>query len=256
MTGCRHGAKNSLDKNYLYLAERLGAEVRAETEVEDVRPAGLPDGSEGYFVTARRRDRHAILLRARGVIFSGGVLGTVPLLLKLRDTGSLRNLSSRVGHDVRTNNESMTTVTAIGKNPRFNDGVTIGSIFHPDGHSHVEPIRLGANSGLWRLLLMPLASGRSLLARMASLVGNVATSPLKNMRAWGTPDFAGRTICLLFMQHLDSSVTLARGRGGRLISKIMPRQVAPSADIPLANELTKRTERLLGGKRCAWAVKS
>src|SRR4029453_2403294 len=38
MTGCRVGAKNSLTKNYLYLAERAGATVRPLTTVTAVRP--------------------------------------------------------------------------------------------------------------------------------------------------------------------------------------------------------------------------
>ena len=156
MTGCRYNAKNSLDKNYLYLAEKLGAEVRAETEVTSVRPSGLPDD----FVIAKstRGVRHTI--RAKGVIFAGGVMGTIPLLLKLKESNALPRLSSNVGRDVRTNNESFTSVIATKNNPRFDDGIAIGSILHPDEDSHLEPIRMGAKSGLWRLLILPMAAVR------------------------------------------------------------------------------------------------
>jgi len=36
MTGCRHGAKNTLDKNYLYFARELGLTLHADTEVVHV----------------------------------------------------------------------------------------------------------------------------------------------------------------------------------------------------------------------------
>ncbi len=253
MTGCPHNAKNSLDKNYLYLAEQLGARVLPEAEVTKVKPAGLPDGSEGYFVQARTQGSRTrgggiCTLRAKGVVFSGGVMGTIPLLLKLRDARALPRLSSWLGREVRTNNESLTSVTAIGKNPGFNEGVAIGSIFHPDENSHIEPIRMGASSGLWRFLLMPMATGRSFVHRAGSLLKNVLLNPVDVTRAWFSRDFAGRTICLLFMQHLDSSITLRRGWFGRLSSRIGPGDTAPSADIALANRLSAETERVMGGK--------
>ena len=47
MIGCRYNAKNTLDKNYLYLAQQLGCEIKAETEVYDVEPINS-DGSKGY----------------------------------------------------------------------------------------------------------------------------------------------------------------------------------------------------------------
>ncbi|CAD0187228.1 Cholesterol oxidase [Ruegeria sp. THAF57] len=248
MTGCRYNAKNSLDKNYLYLAEKLGATVLPDTEVTDVRPAGLPDGSQGYFIATRTLLGRARVFRAGGVVFSGGVMGTVPLLLKLRDKGSLPRLSRMLGHDVRTNNESLSTVTATGDNPGFNEGVAIGSILHPDEHSHLEPVVLGPKSGLWRFLALPMATGKSFAARMKSLAGYVLRDPVNMMRAMFTRDFGGRTVILLFMQHLDSAVTLKRGRFGRLATKIEPHQTAPTADLPEANELTRRMEKLVGGK--------
>lgn len=248
MTGCPYGAKNSLDQNYLYLAEGLGAEVMAESEVTSVAPSGASNGSEGYFVEVRDADKATKLIRARGVVFAGGVMGTVPLLLKLRETGALPRLSSAVGQHVRTNNESLTSVTAVGKNPGFNDGVAIGSIFHPDEHSHVEPIRLGARSGLWRLMLLPMATGKSLRSRLFSLAKTVLRDPINSARAFFGGEFGPRTICLLFMQHLDSSLTFKRGRFGRLESQLEPGETAPSADIELSNELALKMEKIIGGK--------
>ncbi len=112
MTGCRHDAKNSLDKNYLHLAQRYGARIQAETRVCDVHPLG-PQGEDGYAVHVRDSlrwlsRRHT--LRARGIVFAGGTLGTVKLLFKLRQ-GSMPGLSARIGRDVRTNNECLIAVT-------------------------------------------------------------------------------------------------------------------------------------------------
>ncbi len=54
MVGCPHGAKNTLVKNYLWLAEHRGVEVQAERTVTDIRPLGGADGSDGYAVTSER----------------------------------------------------------------------------------------------------------------------------------------------------------------------------------------------------------
>ncbi|MEM9315107.1 MAG: GMC oxidoreductase [Pseudomonadota bacterium] len=248
MTGCRHNAKNSLDKNYLFLAERNGVRVVADTEAISVRPAGLHDGSQGYHVELKPGGRCRRTVFTGGVVFAGGVLGTVPLLLKLRECGALPRLSPRVGQGVRTNNESLTAVTALGPSPKFNDGVAIGSIFHPDAHSHVEPIRLGAGSGLWRLLVIPMVGGRRFLARLRNLARSVLLEPLDTFRAWFARDFSERTVCLLFMQHLNSSITLARGRLGGLKSRIEPGEAPPSADIALSDEVARHAERIIGGK--------
>ncbi len=247
MTGCQHNAKNSLDKNYLYLAEQLGVDVISGTEVTSVSPTGASDGSDGYFI-AMKHKTGLNTVRAKGVIFAGGVMGTVPLLLKLKSKKLLPNLSDKVGHDVRTNNESLTAVTAIGKNPHFDEGVAIGSIFHPDDHSHVEPIRFGTKSGLWRFMVLPLAPGSTFLKRVGSLVKNIALDPLANAKAWFARDYAGRSVSLLFMQHLDSTISIRRNIFGGLSSQVQDGQIPPSANIPLANSLAKNTEKIVGGK--------
>ncbi|GAA3555527.1 GMC family oxidoreductase N-terminal domain-containing protein [Marinobacter xestospongiae] len=108
MTGCRHNAKNTLDKNYLYLAQKLGAKIAAEREVTDVMPAGSSDGRDGYFVSLKSSKPYGKLnsdvILTKGVVFAGGVLGTVPLLLNLKASHSLRHLSPQLGADIRTNN--------------------------------------------------------------------------------------------------------------------------------------------------------
>ena len=184
MVGCRYNAKNTLDKNYLYLAEKLGAKIQAEAEVFDVLPVGTPDGSGGYRVKWRSS---CSLFKAngeyicRGIVFAGGVLGTVPLLLKLKRS-SLPNLSDKVGAQARTNSESLMGITTFNKETVFSDGIAISSILHTDEHSHLEPVRYPAGSGFWRLLGAPLAQGRTVMVRVARVLFDLIRHPIMNLK--------------------------------------------------------------------------
>ncbi len=253
MTGCRHNAKNSLDKNYLYLAQKHGAEILAEHEVVDVRPIGAPDGSDGYEVvfkpTARlfgRRHR----LRTRGVVFAGGVLGTVGLLLRLKER-SLPRLSERVGCEVRTNNESLIMITQLEGDEDLSRGVAIGSILHTDEHSHLEVCRYGPGSGAWRLMMLPYVTGPNPVVRLLRMIGEV----LRHPRAWWkylrVEDWAKKSTVLLFMQTLDSTVTFRRSRWSGMRTAVVGTE-KPTAFIPRATELAQRMERILNGKATAF----
>ena len=161
MTGCRHNAKNTLDKNYLYLAEKRGLKIEADTEVTWV--CALEGG--GYRVDAvtgcglfGKRKRS---FTAHKVILSGGVLGTLPLLLKLKASPrGLPRLSERLGSFVRTNSESLIGVTTRADRD-LSEGIAITSILHTDEHSHVEPVRYAKGSGFFRLLMSPHVPGES-----------------------------------------------------------------------------------------------
>lgn len=253
MTGCRHNAKNTLDKNYLYLAQQHGAEILAEHEVFDVRPRGRADGSDGYEVFFRPSTRlfgKKKRLCSRGVVFAGGVLGTVGLLLKLKKT-SLPRLSDKVGQDVRTNNESLIMVTQLDGRDDLSKGVAIGSILHTDADSHLEVCRYGAGSGAWRLSLFPYVEGKNMVTRIARIIGELLAHP----RAWWkyawVKDWAKSTTILLFMQTLDSTVTFTRSRWGGMRTAIVGKD-KPTAFIPRATELARKMERILNGKATAF----
>lgn len=250
MIGCPSNAKNSLDKNYLYLAQKLGAKVMAETEVLDVSPAGRADGKDGYLVRCKTNGwgKSPSTIYSKGVIFSGGVLGTIPLLLKLKEEGSLPALSPYLGKDIRTNNESLTAVTSLDKNANFAEGVTIGSIINTSDHSHLEPISTNGDSGAMKLMHMPRAYGGNVFTRLTSMVMDFIRHPRENFDLIFSRGFGRRTIMLLFMQHLDSTLTFKRNKLGIMTSHTEEGQEAPSASIPEAEDITDRVVRLMGGK--------
>jgi cholesterol oxidase len=248
MVGCRFNAKNTLDKNYLYLAEQHGAEIQTESEAVDVAPLGKADGSEGYCV--RWRSSTAWMGRqesatCRGVVFSGGVLGTVKLLAKLGKS-SLPELSERVGQGVRTNSESLMGIMTFVKTTKFSDGVAIGSILQTDEHSFLEPVRYPSGSGFWRLFMAPLAHGKSVVTRIAKMLYDLVRHPVKNLRIYSVGNWAEKTQILLFMRTIDSTLRLVAGRW-RLRSE-KDRGEPPTAFIPEAKELAEQYARIVNGK--------
>ncbi|MFF2730097.1 GMC oxidoreductase [Streptomyces sp. NPDC058008] len=221
MTGCRHGAKNTLNENYLYLAEKAGAVIHPMTSVVAVTDG--PDG--GYRVTTvptnRRRGAAPSVLRARRVVVAAGTYGTQTLLHTMKDEGLLPRLSSRLGELTRTNSEGLVGAQTSDRRYRrkhgtaradFTRGVAITSSIHPDGNTHIEPVRYGKGSnamGALTILQVPYSSHRVL-----SWFGNVARHPWLAMRSLSNRRWSERTIIGLVMQSLDNSLTAYRKPGG------------------------------------------
>jgi cholesterol oxidase len=254
MVGCRDGGKNTLDKNYLWLAERRGLVLEADTEVTWVRP--LPGG--GFELTARHGRSPFPFLRtrrtytARSVVFAGGVLGTVELLLKLKESeDGLPKLSDRLGEFVRTNSEVlMGVVSDSGED--LSKGIAIGSILQTDEHSHLEPVRYPSGSGFFRLLAMPHAPGETVLQRFLNAAGILFRHPLKTLKAWLTPDWAKHTMILLYMRTVEGTLRMKLGRGvrtgfRRALSTGDGTGPQAKAWVPEATELAKKVEKHLGG---------
>lgn len=251
MIGCRFNAKNSLDKNYLHLAEGLGARILPEAEVCDVSPMGAADGSEGYRVTWRSSTTRLTAKRSitcGGVVFAGGVLGTIPLLLKLRNR-SLPNLSLKVGEEVRTNSESLIGVMTFDKGTVFSDGLAISSVLHTDEHSHLEPVRYPAGSGFWRMLILPMVRGSNILVRLAKTVGDLLQHPAKNLKAYCVDDHAKRSQILLFMRTIDSTLRLSMGLFG--MKTTADEGGKPTPFMPEAHDLANRFAKIVNGKPMA-----
>jgi len=248
MLGCRYNAKNTLDKNYLFLAQQEGAKIQAESEVYDVQPIDGENGSSGYRVLWKRSTsifKEKGTITAKGVIFSGGVMGTVKLLLKLK-THSLPNLSDKMGNDIRTNSESLIGVTTYDKNTDFSEGVAIGSILHTDDYSHLEPVRYSAGAGAWRILMSPLAFGKNWLIRLSKVFWDLIRHPINNVRVWWVDDWAKRTQILLFMQSLNSTLRFTRGLFG-MKSKLSTGK-RPTSFIPEAKNLAEQYSKIVDGK--------
>jgi cholesterol oxidase len=251
MTGCRYGAKNSLDTNYLYLAQKKGAEIVAEHEVVDVKPNGANDGSEGYIVKAKKVSLFGKTneYQAKNVIFSGGVVGTVKLLLKLKQS-SLPNLSDKVGDEIRTNNETLISVSSLDNETDVSKGVAIGSILHTDDNSHLEPVRYASGSGFWKILHFPYVTGSNVLIRLGKLFGKIILSPISFFKVYFVNSWSRKTTVLLFMQTIDSTLKLKKGLFGGLISRVSTGK-KPTAFIPESIELTKGFAKIMNGKATA-----
>lgn len=251
MLGCRYNAKNTLDKNYLHLAQQLGAEIQAESEVTNIRPLASPDGQDGYEV--RWRSSTGLLAKkgrftSKGIIMAGGVLGTVKLLLKLKQK-SLPLLSDQLGYHILTNSESLLGVTTFDKNTTFSEGIAIGSILHTDEHSHLEPVRYPAGAGAWRILMSPVAHGSNAFVRLMRVLGDIIRHPIQNSRAYFVGDWAKKTQILLFMQTINSSLRFSRGLLGMKSS--VEKGKHPTAFIPEAKKLAEQFAGLINGKPTA-----
>lgn len=247
MLGCRYNSKNTLDKNYLYLAQQLGTDIKAETEVYDVVPQGA-NGENGYeikFKEALSYFPKKGSVKARGVIFSGGVLGTVKLLLQLK-TGSLPKLSDKIGYGIRTNSESLIGVTTFDKNKSFSEGVAIGSIIHTDENSHIEPVKYSDGSGFWRLFMAPMVQGNSMLGRFFNMMKDIVTRPIDNLKVFFVDDWSKRTHILLFMQTIDSTLRFSKGLFGMKTS--VDTGKAPTSAIPEAQYLANQVGDIINGK--------
>ncbi len=256
MLGCRHGAKNTLVKNYLWFAERLGVEILPERTVTDIRPLGDGSGTGGYEVLHERSGalvaRGRASARAHGVIVAAGALGTNRLLQRCRLNGSLARISDRLGDLVRTNSEAIVAVTAPeGSGYDFSESVAISSSIHTDPDTHIEVVTYGAGADTQSLLraLMVTSGGRG--TRPLHFALAAAQRPREALSALRIRGSARRTIILLVMQSLENSMRLRvkrRRRSGAvsLTTEQDPRHPNPD-HIPAAYDAARWFARRVGG---------
>ena len=220
MVGCRENAKNTLDKNYLYFAEKWGAQIRPEATVDDIVP--LPgrrkDGARyevRFFRSTAPRAKPAGRVYARNVVVSAGAVGTLKLLFRVKEiTGSLPAISEKLGHNVRTNSESLTGVTARNNQVDYSRGVAIGSIFQADDVTQMEAVRFPDGSGATiKMLTAPLIEpGGGKMLRAAATLGNLVRHPIDMLHTKLFPGIARRSIILLTMQTSDNLMRVRMGR--------------------------------------------
>jgi len=256
MVGCRHNAKNTLRKNYLWFAERLGVEILAERQVTDIRPLGDgADGGEGYEVTSERAGawfrRRRSTLRARGVVVAAGALGTNQLLANCRHRGSLPRVSDRLGDLVRTNSESINAVTAPDDSHDFAKSVAISSSIYPDPDTHIEVVTYGRRADSMSFLFTFLTGAGSRGKRALLWLAQALRHPVKAARLLWPRRWSQRTLILLVMQTLDNAIRLRPkrrllGRGVRLQTEQDPEKPNPTY-IPAAEAVARWFERRTGG---------
>ena len=211
MTGCRVGAKNTLVKNYLYLAEQQGAKVLPLTTVTAVRPL-----SRGFAVDVRRTGRRArATITAGQVVLAAGTWGTQKLLHAMKDRGVLPRLSPRLGELTRTNSEAIIGAGRTSVDPArdFSRGVAITSSIHPDATTHIEPVRYGKGSNAMGLLQTIATDGAASVPRWLQAVRFMARHPVQTARLLRVHRWSERTVILLVMQSLDNSITTYTKKG-------------------------------------------
>jgi cholesterol oxidase len=254
MVGCPYGSKNTLVKNYLWFAERLGVDVRPERTVVDIRPIGAPDGSEGYEVVSERsgawlrKDRQ--VHRARGVVVSAGALGTNKLLQRCRLGGSLPRISDRLGEVVRTNSEAILAVTAPDDSIDLTRRVAISGSIYPDPDTHIETVSYGEAGDSMSFLYTALVGDGTKLTRPVKWLGALWRHPLRSLKLLWPRHWSRRTIILLVMQSLDNHIALRPKRGLfgglRLQTEQDPERPNPTF-IPVANQAAEWIAQRIGG---------
>jgi cholesterol oxidase len=250
MVGCRHDAKNTLDRNYLYLAEKLGARILPETRVVGI----APDGEGGYFVDTRRslggpaapRGR----LRAQNAVVAAGALGTIELLLACRAAGTLTKLSPALGQFTRTNSEIICGARSRLAAVDHSQGIAIASDLRADDDTHIQIVRYPAGSDVMGLLGTLAVPGGGRRPRVLRWLCQCLRHPLDCLRNLWPLGWARRTVVVLVMQSLDSALTLVRRRRwlGRNLKSQRARGARPIPTyLPIANQAAGHVARALGG---------
>lgn len=263
MVGCRFNAKNTLDKNYLYFAEKLGAKIFPETRVTSIVPLnilGNPDSSAngefGYeletistttwFFHRKRK------FRTKQVVLSAGVMGTLSLLMKSKDNGNLFRLSDRLGDVVRTNSETVLPVTSYKTKNDWSRGIAITSSVHPDDDTHIEPVRYSRGSDFFGLLATVMVDGGGIFPRAFHFFWTLIRHPIYAIKAHWPVGLSDKSIILLVMQTMDNSVKVVRKR--RLVwpfQKTLTNTKGTgnpiSSYIPIANEFARKLAAKVGG---------
>jgi cholesterol oxidase len=245
MTGCPNNSKNTLDKNYLHLAQKLGCEIIAEHEVVDITQNKTSGAYEVTFKKSTKYFSKKKKLISQGIVISGGVLGSVRLLMKLKQK-SLPKLSERLGEFIRTNNEALIFNVTQNKNTDYSKGVAIGSVIHVDENSHLEPVRYGKGSGFWRILMWPMVTEKNFFLRILKLFALPFTAPITWFKTYTVKDFAQKSSILLFMQDLESTISFKKKwlRIGTTVTK----GKNPSAFIPEAHDIARKHANLTNAK--------
>lgn len=255
MVGCRVGAKNTLVKNYLWFAERQGAEILPEHQVVDIRALGRGDGSEGYEVITERPgawvDKRRRRLTAHGVVLAAGALGTNRLLANCRHSGGLPAISDRLGQLVRTNSEALMAVTLPDDAIPAWNSVAIGASIYTDADTHIEFVTYGKHADAMSYFFTLMTGDGNRVTRPLLLLANILRHPLRFLKTLWPFGWARRTVIFLVMQSLDNAIAFRAkrrrlGRGVTLTTEQDPLKPNPTF-IKAANEAAGWVAERTGG---------
>jgi cholesterol oxidase len=253
MIGCKENAKNTLPKNYLYFAEKLGVEIRPESQVNEI--SQVKDGVESgaryrirYHNTRRAIRSGNAEVYASNVIVAAGVIGTLNLLLQCRDVSrTLPELSVRLGENVRTNSEALLGVTDLVPASNHTEGIAISTVFHADDVTHIEPFRFPEGSSfMYRLLGMPMieAGNSGVARRLWLLLLAILRHPWSFIKSKFDPSWGRRTFGILLMQAEDNLMRVKLGRSIQTLSRLgltsdrgAEKQVP--AEIPIGHQVVR-----------------
>jgi len=261
MTGCVHGAKNTLDRNYLYLAEQRGVRIIPEREAVHVQCIGGPDsrGENGYEIALKQSTSLSWglfakrqTLRARKVVLSCGVLGTLPLLMRSKEAGFLKHLPRALGDQLRTNSEAICGATAHADDVDYSKGVAITSGAYFNDHTHIEVVRYGKGHDALSVLATVMADGGPGAPRWLKWIAAIAKNPMDFLRSLSPFNWAHRSIILLVMQTLDNSLRAVWKRSWltpwrkSLATENLSGKSNPTY-IPIGNEVARRVAGKISG---------
>lgn len=263
MVGCRFNSKNTLDKNYLFFAEKMGTEIIPENKVVSLIPLdenGKPDSSStgefGYQIRTRSTTGFFGFPRknlyAKNVILSAAVMGTVGLLLKMKQKGKMPRISETLGDSVRTNSETVLAITNFKKDADYSKGIAITSSIHPDEHTHMEPVRYPKGSDFFGTIASVLTDGGGKFPRPLKYFLTLFTDPIYFFKASWPFGFAQKSLILLVMQTLDNKIRLVRKRRfawpfEKTMSSALTEGEKTPSYIPIANETARKIAQKTGG---------
>lgn len=211
MVGCRENAKNTLDKNYLHFAQDYGAKIVAETQVKKIEFI-----HNEYLIHTESQtnfwNKNKQTFRSKGLVVSGGVLGTLKLLLEQKYVHkTLPNLSDKLGENILTNSEMIAGVG--GAHQKLNNGIAISRVFNPDENTHIELCKYPDGSGAMMRLGVMAAGDGSALVRTAKMLGNMISQPINSFRFFFETEVAKKSIVLLIMQSLPNAMKMQIKKG-------------------------------------------
>jgi len=249
--GCRYNAKNTLDKNYLYFSEKMGLEILEQTKVVAIKPQSS-DGASGYLLELQTPSSGKQLIKTKGIVLAGGVIGTLELLLHCVEKKYLPNLSNKVGKYVRTNNENVVGVRARKPGANFHQGTAASSSIFLNEHTQIQLNRYPEGSDAIANLTTLMVDGETRFGRILRLLGRIITSPADFIRTLKPKGFAKDTMLLVVMQSLESSISIKWGRRWfwpfkKVLISYTEKEPKVPAFIPLANQFARQLAKEIDG---------